>query len=288
MKKNTMLTLDNDLVEKARALGLNLSAISAEAIKMEVASKSIKNLIPSVKSLKLHNVGPFKDVSLSFTDGLNIICGTNGSGKSTILRSLIYAFDRESGPRVRDERQRGSVEVELFSKKVIKNIGKSSGGVKMEEVLLLSPDVKRRALEREKKLLLERIKRCSDPTKRGELKAEMADIDRRVEYESVYYGGVVDKKEPAFPCLSAGEKQLIYIQGLLNIADAGDAILLDDFDIYFPEQTAQRVMKKFQSCGHQVIVTMRNSDKLPKNLKAMIYQTDVSKAGIARVMRVGG
>ena len=288
MKKNTMLTLDNDLVEKARDLGLNLSAISAEAIKMEVASKSIKNLIPAVKSLKLHNVGPFKDVSLSFTDGLNIICGTNGSGKSTILRSLIYAFDRESGPRVRDERQRGSVEVELFSKKLIKNIGKSDGGVKMEGVLLLSPDVKRRALEREKKLLLERIKRCSDPTERGRLKAELADIDKRVEYESVYYGGVVDKKEPAFPSLSAGEKQLIYIQGLLNIADAGDAILLDDFGIYFPSQTTTRVLKKLQNCGHQVVATVRQPDALPKNLKATVYQAALSKTGVAKVMRVSG
>jgi len=290
-KKNTMLTIDEDLIEKARVLGLNLSEIATEAIKREVASKSVKNLIPAVKSLKLRNIGPFKNAFLSFGKELNVVCGENGTGKSIILRALAYAFDRENEPPDAFVRGRmGSIEVKLFSSRVLKTISEGRyRAIARSESLSSVLGGGKSAFELERTYLQEKIKTCDDATKRGVLKAELAGIERRLKYDGEYYGKVIEKKEPALSwSLSVGEKQLIYIQGLLNIADAGDAILLDDFDIYFPAQMTPRVLKELQNCGHQVIVTMRNSDKLPKNLKAMVYQTTLSKAGIARVMRMGG
>ena len=44
-----------------------------------------------IKSLEIISFGKFKNKTIDFDDGLNVICGDNESGKSTIM-SFIYAM----------------------------------------------------------------------------------------------------------------------------------------------------------------------------------------------------
>lgn len=122
MKKNTMLTIEEDLTRSAKLLGLNLSDIASRAIEQEVALSVAKSLIPRVKNLKLHNIGMFKEFFMSFDEGTNIIYGPHASGKSTILQSLAYSFGHECRPNVRVGSLRGRIEVETFPSKINKNL----------------------------------------------------------------------------------------------------------------------------------------------------------------------
>lgn len=45
-----------------------------------------------VKSLNIKGIGGLKELSLEFNDGLNVICGANGIGKTTILNVIADAF----------------------------------------------------------------------------------------------------------------------------------------------------------------------------------------------------
>jgi predicted ATP-binding protein involved in virulence len=45
-----------------------------------------------VESLDIHGVGGIKELSLKFNEGLNIICGTNGIGKTTVLNVIADFF----------------------------------------------------------------------------------------------------------------------------------------------------------------------------------------------------
>jgi RecA-family ATPase len=53
-------------------------------------------LLPfQIESLKLENVRPFQDFEAKFRkDALNVIYGPCGSGKSTIIRSILFAFGK--------------------------------------------------------------------------------------------------------------------------------------------------------------------------------------------------
>lgn len=46
-----------------------------------------------IESVKLTKVGPFSDFEAHFSrNSINLIHGTCGSGKSTIIRSILFAF----------------------------------------------------------------------------------------------------------------------------------------------------------------------------------------------------
>ena len=45
-----------------------------------------------IKSISIEGIGGIKHLNLSFQDGMNIICGTNGIGKTTILECIAHAF----------------------------------------------------------------------------------------------------------------------------------------------------------------------------------------------------
>ncbi|MEM3458976.1 MAG: AAA family ATPase [Candidatus Bathyarchaeia archaeon] len=117
MKKKTLLYLDNDLVEKAKKENLDISKLTEEAIKealkvtipktardylqiivaeagREEARYCEAHLLPfQIESLKLENVGPFKEFEAIFKkDAINVIYGPCGSGKSTIVRAILLAF----------------------------------------------------------------------------------------------------------------------------------------------------------------------------------------------------
>lgn len=44
-----------------------------------------------IETLKVHNAGPFKDLSVHFNPKVNIIIGTNGVGKTSVLRCIAMA-----------------------------------------------------------------------------------------------------------------------------------------------------------------------------------------------------
>ena len=117
MKKKTLLHLDSDLVEKAKKENLDISRLTEEAIKealkvtipktardylqmiiveagREEARYCEVHLLPfQIESLKLENIGPFKEFEAKFKkEGINVIYGPCGSGKSTILRAILLAF----------------------------------------------------------------------------------------------------------------------------------------------------------------------------------------------------
>lgn len=48
-----------------------------------------------IKSLSLSNVGPFKQMDLSFGSRLNVLTGDNGLGKSFFLDLIWFAMTRE-------------------------------------------------------------------------------------------------------------------------------------------------------------------------------------------------
>lgn len=55
--------------------------------KINVLGASMK-----IKELTLKNVGNITDISLHFNENMNVICGTNGIGKTTILKSILSSF----------------------------------------------------------------------------------------------------------------------------------------------------------------------------------------------------
>ena len=120
MKKNTLLYLDNNLVDKAKEANINISQFVEKKLKEELraarpktASEYLQKIVSDtnldgnsfygeayqlpfqIESLKLENVGLFKSFELTFKkDTVNLISGPNGSGKSTILRSILLAFGK--------------------------------------------------------------------------------------------------------------------------------------------------------------------------------------------------
>ena len=45
-----------------------------------------------IKKLHIYGIGGIRDIELNFSDGMNVICGTNGIGKTTILEVIGDAF----------------------------------------------------------------------------------------------------------------------------------------------------------------------------------------------------
>jgi len=117
VKKNTLLYLDDELVKTAKKQNINISRVTENALKQileiykpqtteehldKLLSEAGKedsqygetHLLPfQIKSIKLTNIGPFSDFEAEFTENrVNLVSGGNASGKSTLLRSILYAF----------------------------------------------------------------------------------------------------------------------------------------------------------------------------------------------------
>ncbi len=120
-KKNTLLYLDEDLVKLAKKLDLNISQITEMALKSRILpllsrkerlemeerlrKEDFNNYLEDlkkrkkcfflripIKSLELKNIGKFKNKKFHFFKGFNIILGPFGSGKTTIINSIIVAL----------------------------------------------------------------------------------------------------------------------------------------------------------------------------------------------------
>lgn len=68
-----------------------------------------------LNKLVIQNIGGIKSLNLKFNDGLNIICGVNGVGKTTILECIINSFSsHDSGNLKRNAMSdRGSWETQI-------------------------------------------------------------------------------------------------------------------------------------------------------------------------------
>ncbi len=117
MKKNTLLYLDSHLVERAKQEQINISELTEQALKQtlektrpktaaEYLRRAIvntsKNLSPygeahllplQIQSVTLKNIGKFQNHTVNFKkDTINLVCGSGGSGKSTIIRAIHQVF----------------------------------------------------------------------------------------------------------------------------------------------------------------------------------------------------
>ena len=45
-----------------------------------------------IKKLNLEGVGGIQSIALTFHDNMNLLCGPNGIGKTTILESIAHIF----------------------------------------------------------------------------------------------------------------------------------------------------------------------------------------------------
>lgn len=149
MSKKTKATLylEKDTIEQAKKSNFNISEIANRALRERLGleketkrQESLRQLLESgkregklyfmpfhIKSLELENVGKFNDLKLEFSDGLNLIYGPNGSGKTTIFESIKKVFDPDSeenvGDFVKQDKNRGrvSIKIEAENNKVEKN-----------------------------------------------------------------------------------------------------------------------------------------------------------------------
>lgn len=69
-----------------------------------------------LKKLDLKNIGNISDLSLTFNEHMNVICGTNGIGKTTILKAVksLFLFS-DSDLKKKYQAESGNVIAELFS-----------------------------------------------------------------------------------------------------------------------------------------------------------------------------
>jgi ABC-type lipoprotein export system ATPase subunit len=112
-KKNTLLYLDENLVSLAKKYELNMSEVTEAAIRSrlypilsqgeqaldfpqyldDLKKQSRCYLVPqTINSVMIENVGPLEKVVLRFAKGLNVVVGSNGSGKTALVKTLAYAF----------------------------------------------------------------------------------------------------------------------------------------------------------------------------------------------------
>ncbi|MCC7572472.1 MAG: ATP-binding protein [Candidatus Methanofastidiosum sp.] len=110
-KKNTLLYLDENLVELAKEMNFNISELAEEAIKTKLningynkrfdPSKYLENLrkkglayrIPfKISKIKIDNHRFLKKIDIDFEQN-NMMVGGTASGKTTIVRSILLFFD---------------------------------------------------------------------------------------------------------------------------------------------------------------------------------------------------
>lgn len=150
-KKNTVLYLDENLIDKARKRNLNLSQIMEIALKQHLFpylstseriaidfDEYLENLkrekrcflLPcELKRLRLRNVGFIKNLDVEFQK-VTIILGRAGTGKTTIIRSIAYMLGLEDFPEsqlLKDGFTRGKIELDVVPKKRL-NLSLKAGG----------------------------------------------------------------------------------------------------------------------------------------------------------------
>ncbi len=110
-KTKATLYLEEDLVGRAKESDLNMSKIANNALKQQFGigretskQKNLRELLKDVDEdgrlysfgfkiagLELENIRAFDELSLDFQDGLNVIYGPNGTGKSSVIQGIASA-----------------------------------------------------------------------------------------------------------------------------------------------------------------------------------------------------
>ncbi len=67
-----------------------------------------------ISSIRIQNFRCFKDTTVHFTEGVNVIIGENNAGKTALLKSLGLVFDRRRRKQI--ERYDFHVHLSDFSK----------------------------------------------------------------------------------------------------------------------------------------------------------------------------
>jgi len=147
MKKNTLLYLDSDLVERAKRENINISRLTEGALKLALeietprtAKEHLRRLLTEVgnesslygetylltfqiESLKLTKVGPFDNFEAHFSrNSISVIHGSCGSGKSTIIRSILCAFGIRHRYFTEKAFDTGTISVKVFPRQDSINI----------------------------------------------------------------------------------------------------------------------------------------------------------------------
>jgi len=147
MRKDIFLRLNRDLIEKAKKENIDISRLTEEALKHELEIRPPRTahehlqrmlaeigredsfygetyLLPfQIEKLKLTKIGPFENFEVSFkANSINVIQGLCGSGKSTIIRSILCAFGIRHKYFTERVLGRGTIEVKLFPKQDFINI----------------------------------------------------------------------------------------------------------------------------------------------------------------------
>ncbi|MBQ9419482.1 MAG: AAA family ATPase, partial [Synergistaceae bacterium] len=67
-----------------------------------------------IETLSINNIGGIRQASLNFTDGLNVITGESGAGKSSVVRALELLTGGRGGVKfIRAGESRGTVEAKF-------------------------------------------------------------------------------------------------------------------------------------------------------------------------------
>jgi len=132
-KKNTLLYLDENLVELAKEKNFNISELAEEAIRTKLningyhkrfdpeeylenlRKKGLAYYIPfRINKISIDNYRFVKKIEVDFKHK-NLIVGVNGSGKTRLIRSLLMFFDNSHSTQSpsRDECPQGPGEIKI-------------------------------------------------------------------------------------------------------------------------------------------------------------------------------
>jgi post-segregation antitoxin (ccd killing protein) len=168
MKKNTLLYLDSDLVERAKRENINISRLTEEALKQTLeirtprtAEEHLRKMLAEVgnensfcgetyllpfqiESLKLNKVGPFDNLEVFFQkNSLNVIYGSCGSGKSTIIRSILLAFGIKHRYFTNRVFANGKIQLKLFPQQESVSIESHGNATRGYQCLILDDALER-------------------------------------------------------------------------------------------------------------------------------------------------
>lgn len=74
-----------------------------------------------ISQIRIDSIGGIKNAEINFNDGMNVICGYNGVGKTTILNCIAHSFTYGIGSQVLNRNansKKGSVSAHLYEKDV--------------------------------------------------------------------------------------------------------------------------------------------------------------------------